>query len=61
MSTPVAPVLNNQLLASLPPEVTDRLAAHLEPVELAIARYLPIYTCWTAIVVFVFPFLFGFE
>ena len=35
MSTPVAPVLNNQLLASLPPEVTDRLAAHLEPVELA--------------------------
>ena len=33
----------------------------LEPVELAIARYLPIYTCWTAIVVFAFPFLFGFE
>lgn len=47
--------------------VTYRLAhaafrnGSLEPVELAIAHFLPLYTCWTAMVVFVFPFLFRFE
>lgn len=30
----------------------------LEPVERSIARYLPVYSVWTAIVVFVFPFVF---
>jgi len=35
LSTPCTPVPNNQLLASLPPEVTAVLAAHLEAVELS--------------------------
>ncbi len=33
----------------------------LEPVERSIARYLPVYSLWTAIVVFLFPFMFGFR
>ena len=46
--------------------VTQRLAmavrnrGDLAGVEDCIARFLPIYTVWTAVVMFVFPFLFGF-
>ena len=40
MSTTCTPVRNNQLLASLPPEVADVVAAHLEPVELATGELL---------------------
>lgn len=28
-------------------------------VEITISRYLPVYICWTAIVIFIFPFLLG--
>jgi hypothetical protein len=47
--------------------VTQRLVVavrdrgDLAGVEDSIARFLPIYTVWTAVVVFVFPFLFGFK
>jgi len=34
---------------------------NLEPVERSIARYLPVYSLWTIVVVFVFPFVFGFR
>ena len=32
-----------------------------ESVERSIAQFLPIYSLWTVLVVFVFPFVFGFE
>lgn len=33
----------------------------MEEVNLSIAKFLPLYSLWTAIVVFVFPVLFGFK
>lgn len=33
----------------------------MEEVNLSIAKFLPIYSLWTAIVVYVFPILFGFK
>lgn len=33
----------------------------LEPVGVAMVRYLPIYLLWTAVVIFLFPLIFGFE
>ncbi len=40
MSTYCTPVPNNHLLASLPPEVTELVAARLEPVDLATGEML---------------------
>ncbi|MDA0315491.1 MAG: hypothetical protein O2829_10595 [Bacteroidetes bacterium] len=39
---------------------TIRGKSKLEEVDLTLVRYLPIYLLWTAIVVFLFPMLFGF-
>jgi len=30
-------------------------------VELSVARYLPVYVAWAVLVIFVFPFVFGFK
>ena len=40
---------------------TVRRKAHIQTVGFTIVRYLPIYFLWTAIVVLLFPILFGFE
>ena len=40
---------------------TIRGKSKLEEVGLTLVRYLPIYLIWTAIVIFLFPVLFGFE
>lgn len=40
---------------------TVRGKSKLEEVGLTLVRYLPIYLIWTAIVIFLFPVLFGFE
>ncbi len=40
---------------------TVRGKSKLEKVGLTLVRYLPIYLIWTAIVIFLFPVLFGFE
>ena len=40
---------------------TLRGKSKLEEVGLTLVRYLPIYLIWTAIVIFLFPVLFGFE
>lgn len=40
---------------------TVREKSKLEEVGLTLVRYLPIYLIWTAIVIFLFPVLFGFE
>ena len=41
--------------------LTVRGKSKLEEVGLTLVRYLPIYLIWTAIVIFIFPVLFGFE
>lgn len=41
--------------------IAPKRKASLSQVGQAIARYLPVYFIWTAIVVFVFPLVFGFE
>jgi hypothetical protein len=40
---------------------TVRGKSKLEEVGLTLVRYLPIYLIWTAIVIFLFPVLFGFK
>ena len=41
--------------------LTLRGKSKLEEVGLTLVRYLPIYLLWTAIVIFAFPVIFGFE
>lgn len=41
--------------------LTLRGKSKLEEVGLTLVRYLPIYLLWTAIVIFTFPVIFGFE
>jgi len=41
--------------------LTVRGKSKLEEVGLTLVRYLPIYLVWTAIVIFLFPVLFGFK
>jgi hypothetical protein len=40
---------------------TVRGKAEIEEVETSIAKFLPIYSIWTAIVIFVLPFIFNFK
>lgn len=41
--------------------LTVRGKSNLEEVGLTLVRYLPVYLVWTAIVIFLFPVLFGFK
>jgi len=38
-----------------------RNKAKLEEVETSIATFLPIYSIWTAIIVFILPFIFHYK
>ena len=54
-------ILINMVLASLKVVGMVRGKSNREDVEYAITRYLPIYTAWTIIVVFLFPLIFQFK
>lgn len=54
-------ILINMVLASLKVLGLVRGKANREDVEYAITRYLPIYTAWTILVVFVLPLIFHFK
>lgn len=54
-------ILINLIMASIKVVGVIRGKANQEDVQHAITRYLPIYTAWTIIVVFLFPLIFHFK
>lgn len=54
-------ILINMVLASLKVIGMVKGRSNHEDVEYAITRYLPVYTAWTIIVVFLFPLIFHFK
>ena len=54
-------ILTNLLIVTYRLSMVIRKGSGNERVERSIAQFLPIYSLWTALVVFVFPFVFGFE
>lgn len=54
-------ILTNLLLVAYKLFRASRNRVGLEQVEKTIAKFLPVYSIWTILVVFVFPVLFGFR
>ena len=54
-------VLTNLMMVTYRLFKSLRDAEELVSVENSIASFLPVYTAWTAIVAFLFPFIFGFK
>lgn len=54
-------ILINLIMASIKVIGVMRAKANQEDVQHAITRYLPVYTAWTIIVVFLFPLIFHFK
>jgi hypothetical protein len=54
-------ILINLIMASIKVVGVMRSKANQEDVQHAITRYLPVYSAWTIIVVFLFPLIFHFK
>lgn len=54
-------ILTNLLIVTYRLSMAVKKGSGNEGVERSIAQFLPIYSLWTALVVFVFPFVFGFN
>lgn len=54
-------ILSNLIIVGISLFRTIRNENHLENVEKSIAMFLPVYSLWSVIVTFLFPFIFGFN